>query len=339
VEFALASRDHGRAFRGLLGGDGIRWEPVLIVAVIVLFIPDLKLLERLLASLNGQVDRVLTIDNTPDPAVTMAPFLAKFPFSISYIPLGENKGIAEAQNIGIREAISTGCSHVLLLDQDSKLPLDMVAKLIAAESELLKAGIKVAAVGPQYKDEKTGILSFAVRYRAMSVRKIRLDPLSNEPVETDILIASGSIIRSATLQSVGLMRSDLFIDFVDTEWALRARSSGYKCFCIPNVIMTHNVGDTATKVFGRSVYLHSELRKYYRLRNAVYLLRLSSMGWGWRSFTLRWIPYYLVLIVCTSENKLRNAWLLVRALWDGLRGKLGQAQQPKASPAVNLERA
>ena len=309
----------------------------MIVAVIVLFSPDLKLLERLLASLNGQVDRVLTIDNTPDPAVTMAPFLARFPFSISYIPLGDNKGVAEAQNTGIREAISIGCSHVLLLDQDSALPPDMVAKLIASESDLLKAGTKVAAVGPQYRDEKTGIPSFAIRYRAMSVRKISLNSLSNVPVETDILIASGSIIRTATLQSVGLMRSDLFIDFVDTEWALRARSSGYKCFCIPNAIMMHSIGDDSIEVFGKSVYLHSELRKYYRLRNAVYLVRLSSMGWNWRSFTLRWIPYYLLLSLYTSENKPRNAWLLARAFWQGLRGKLGPAQ-PKASPALNLDR-
>ncbi len=310
----------------------------MIVAVIVLFIPDLKLLERLLASLNGQVDRVLAIDNTPDPAVTLAPFLASFPLSLAYIPLGENKGVAEAQNIGIREAISTGCSHVLLLDQDSALPPDMVAKLIAAESELLKAGMKVAAVGPQYRDEKTGIPSFAVRYTAMSVRKISLDQLSSAPVETDILIASGSIIRTVTLQSVGPMRSDLFIDFVDTEWTLRARSSGYKCFCIPNVIMTHSVGDASIEVFGKSVYLHSELRKYYRLRNAVYLLGLSSMGWNWRSYILRWIPYYLLLSLYTSENKFQNAWLIVRALWDGLRGELGQAQQSQTIPALSLDK-
>lgn len=310
----------------------------MIGAVIVLFHPDLEVLERLLVSLNGQVDRVLTIDNTPGSSVSMTPFLGRFPLSISYIPLGDNKGVGEAQNVGIREAISIGCSHVLLLDQDSALPPDMVAKLIAAESELLKAGMKVASVGPQYRDEKTGIPSFAVRYRVISVRKISLDPLSNVPVETDILIASGSIIRSATLQSVGLMRSELFIDFVDTEWALRARSSGYKCFCIPNAIMMHSVGDASVEVFGKSVYLHSELRKYYRLRNAVYLLRLSSMGKNWRSYILRWIPYYLLLSLYTSENKLQSAWLLVRALWDGLRGKLGQAQQPETSPAVNLDR-
>jgi rhamnosyltransferase len=308
----------------------------MIAAVIVLYHPDLTLLERLLASLGGQADRVVAIDNTPGSSATLAPFLERFQCAIAYIPVGDNKGIAEAQNIGIRESIKAGCSHVLLLDQDSVLSPGMVDKLIAAEGELLKAGIKVGAVGPRYVDGKTDIPSFAIRYGAVTVRKIALDPLSSMPVETDILIASGSIIRTATLQTVGIMRGDLFIDLVDTEWALRARSNGYKNYCIPSAIMMHSVGDAAIKVFGKSVYLHRDLRKYYRLRNAMYLLQVSSMGWQWRSYILRWIPYYLFLSLWTSEHKLSNARLLLNALWDGLLRRLGPARQYQGTAAVSL---
>ena len=92
----------------------------------------------------------MAVDNTPGDSATMVAFLEKFPYPISYLPLGDNKGIGEAQNIGIRANISHKCSHVLLLDQDSALPPGIVKKLIVAESELLKAGKKIAAVGPQY---------------------------------------------------------------------------------------------------------------------------------------------------------------------------------------------
>ena len=311
----------------------------MLVATIVLYHPDLTLLERLLASLSGQVGKVVAVDNTPGSSAALSTFFERFSYPISYIPLGENKGIAEAQNIGIRESIRGGCSHVLLLDQDTTLPPDMANKLLAAEGELLKAGKKVAAVGPQYIDEKTGIPSFAVRYRDLAVRKIRLDPNSSVPVETDILIASGSIIRTAALESVGMMKDDLFIDFVDTEWALRARSKGYKSYCVPNAIMIHSVGDAAIKVFGKSVYLHSDVRKYYRLRNAMYLLRLPRMGWQWRGYTLRWIPYYFLLNLYISKNKLRNGRLLLRALWDGLLGRLGPAQQYREGPELSHDKS
>lgn len=310
----------------------------MITAIVVLHYPDLTVLDRLLMSLSGQVDRVVAVDNTPSPSATMLQFLARCPYPISYVPLGQNRGIGDAQNIGIREGISRGCSHVLLLDQDSAPHPEMVARLIAAESELLNAGVQVAAVGPRYTDQRTGTPSCAVHRGWLLVRKTDLDPRSGQPVETDNLIASGSIIRSTVFQSVGLMRDDLFMDFVDTEWGLRARNKGFKSYCVPNALMMHSVGDATIRVLSREIYLHNNLRSYYKLRNAAYLLRLSSMGWRWRSFTLRWIPYYLSLTICTSDNKLRNALLLVRALWDGLRGKLGRARQPETSPAVNLDR-
>ena len=307
----------------------------MVVATIVLYHPDFGLLENLLKSLNGQVDGVVAVDNTPYLSSATMPLLSRFSYPISYVPLGENRGIAEAQNIGIREGILRGCSHVLLLDQDSTLPAGMVQKLLAAEGELLRAGKKIAAVGPQYIDEKTGIPSFAIRYRELWVDRIRLDPHSSVPVETDILIASGSIIRAIALESVGMMRSDLFIDFVDTEWALRARSMGYKCYCVPDTVMMHSVGDVAVQAFGRKVYLHSDLRKYYRVRNAMYLLRLQSMGRQWRSYVLRWIPYYLLLNLWISRNKMEIARLLLKALWDGFQGRLGAAHLYQESQVLS----
>jgi len=310
----------------------------MICAVVVLYHPDLTLLERLLTSLSGQVDSAVAIDNTPDPPESLLTFLQRFPFPISYIPLGENKGIGEAQNIGIRESIRAGCSHVLLLDDDSTLSPDMVEKLISAEAELLKTGKKVAAVGPRYIDEKTGTSSCAIHRGWLRVRKFKLDPYSSEPVETDNLIASGSIIRSDTLQSVGMMRDDLFIEFADTEWGLRARSKGYKSYCIPSAVMRHSVGSIAIKLFGKEIYLYSNLRRYYRLRNAVYLLRLGSMGWHWRSFMLRWIPYYLLLNLWTSEHKLQSARLLLVAFWDGLLGRLGPAQRSRKALDMSLDK-
>lgn len=297
----------------------------MIIAVVVLHRPNPVPLERLLTSLGGVVERVIAVDNTPNPPGELSEFLRRFSHRIYYIPLGENKGIAEAQNIGIRESIRGGCSHVLLLDQDSALVSGMVDKLISAERRLLKAGKSVAAVGPRYIDEKTGTPSSAFHRGWLLVRKSGLDPSSREPVETDNLIASGSIIRAEVLQSVGLMREDLFIDFVDTEWGLRARGRGYKSYCVPDALMIHSTGDAATKVFGKEFYLHAELRRYYKLRNAVYLMRLPSMGWRWRSFALRWIPYYFLLSLWLTKGKERNARFLLTALWDGLLGRLGPA--------------
>lgn len=301
----------------------------MIAAVIVFYRPNSTLLERLLVSLDGQVDSVVAVDNTPGASAAMSP-VARFSYSISYIPLGENRGIAEAQNIGIRTSLEGGCSHVILLDQDSVIPSGTVTRLLAAEDKLVKAGVKVAAVAPAFVDEKTASPSCAVRHGFLHVKRISLDPDSSEPVETDSLIASGSVIRAVVLQSVGLMRADLFIDFVDTEWFFRARADGYHSYCVPNALMPHSTGDAAIRIFGQYVYLHKGLRNYYKLRNAVYLSRLPSMGWQWRSYIIRWIVYYLLLNLWLSGGKIENTRVLLKGLRDGALGRLGPLETGRA---------
>lgn len=295
----------------------------MVAAIVVLYHPDEGALKNLQSSLIGQVDHVFMIDNTPGSSLPKPDFILE---SASYIPLGTNKGIAEAQNIGFERSIEGGYSHVLSLDQDSVVSEDMVRKLLAAESELLSKGVKVAAMSPQIIDERTGAFPVAVRYRklgVLSAKKIYRDCNAKDPEQTDNFISSGSLIRVEVLQALGMMRSDLFIDYVDTEWALRAHTAGFRSFCVPNATLRHSVGSAASKVLGNYVYLYSVVRYCYRMRNAAYLLRLPTMGWRWRAYYVSRMPYHLLLYSLFSPNRVRTFRLLLKAICDGLRGKLG----------------
>ncbi|HEY5253366.1 MAG TPA: glycosyltransferase, partial [Acidobacteriaceae bacterium] len=112
----------------------------MVAAVIVLYHPELSLLQRLIGTLACQVDMIFAVDNTPAPRSTVQDFLAKCEEQIFYESLGDNRGIASAQNIGIRRGLEAGASHILLLDQDSALPSDMVSSLLQAEKDLIDGG-------------------------------------------------------------------------------------------------------------------------------------------------------------------------------------------------------
>jgi len=303
----------------------------MIAAIVVLYYPDKLALERLQSSLAGQVDTIFMIDNTPGSSLPKPDCIGEF---ASYIPLGMNKGIAEAQNIGIGLSIKEQNSHVLLLDQDSSASPDMVRKLLAAESSLLEKGENVAAMTPQIIDEQTGARPAAVRYRAiglLSAKKIYRDCNTKVPEQTDNFIASGSLIRIEVLQILGMMRSDLFIDYVDTEWAMRAHVAGFRSFCVPNATLKHNLGDRARTLLGKDIYLYSTIRYYYRIRNSAYLLRLTTMGWRWRAYALSRIPYHLLIYSLFSTDRFKTFRLLLKALRDGWRGKLGPYSIPSDS--------
>ncbi|HEY1904098.1 MAG TPA: rhamnosyltransferase [Terracidiphilus sp.] len=294
-----------------------------ISAIVVLYHPDNRLLERLLNSTADQVDHIVLVDNTPNPDDKLSSLVQRYEPRVTYVPLGHNMGIATAQNAGIQKALSRGYSHVLLLDQDSYLHQDMVKELAYAERKLLESGIKVAAVGPNFIDEKTGTASKAIRHGWMHVQRIPIDGTDTRPVEADYLIASGSLIRLSMLAELGAMRDELFIDWVDIEWGLRARRAGSKCYIIPSAVMTHSIGDNFVQFFAKDINLHNNTRNYYIVRNATYLLSMKSMGWRWRTITLLKIPLYVWFYSWHSSNRWSSLVLLCKAFSDGVQRRVG----------------
>ena len=296
----------------------------MVAGVIVLYNPDMFLLDRLLRSVVGQVDMILVIDNTPLPIRAVQDLITSCEEQIHYEALGDNKGIASAQNIGIRRGFEAGASHILLLDQDSALPANAVSSLMQAEKDLIDGGKRVAAVGPVFIDEKTGEKSSPFQQGYLRAKKNVIDEDQTDPVETEYVIASGSLIRREAIEDVGMMLDELFIDLVDIEWGLRAKSKGYRSYIVPSVVIAHSVGDRAVQALGRNIYIHGDTRNYYRIRNGVYLLRLRHMGMHWRISSLLRVPKYVFIYSLLSTHRLRTLMLLCRACMDGVRAKSGR---------------
>jgi rhamnosyltransferase len=150
----------------------------------------------------------------------------------------------------------------------------------------------------------------------------------DDVVEVDYLIASGSLIPLATLNAVGAMAEDLFIDYVDIEWGLRARGLGFRSYGVCAARMEHNLGEAPIRILGHSVPLHSPLRHYYHFRNAVWLYLNGNMPlhWkcadGWR-LVLKYGFYTLF-----ARPRLAHVRMMSRGILDGLRGRLGPREDP-----------
>ena len=130
----------------------------MVAAIVVLYRPDRNALQGLMRSLEDQVNVIFVIDNTPDhelvPEDQLFPLKLNVP--LHYTAQGENTGIAAAQNTGIRQAVAAAASHIILFDQDSVPAAGMVQTLLSAEAKLINGGLRVAAVGPVFIDERNG---------------------------------------------------------------------------------------------------------------------------------------------------------------------------------------
>lgn len=299
------------------GSEGSRYATVAGIAV--LYYPNSFMLARLVESVLPQVDKVFIVDNPPVWEEKVPEFLAQVPpHKIEYLANGFNAGVASAQNSGLRRAVEQGYTHVMLMDQDSALPNGAVDRLLAAERSLMGTGRQVAAVGPLYIDEKSGQRSQAVRDSGVRVKRRGVSATAKGPVETDFVIASGSLIRTEVLRKVGLMREELFIDWVDAEWNYRAKGFGLAAFIVPTVGMRHSLGDPFEAIFGRRVCVHSPVRDCYIVRNAIYLLQNPRMNWKGRLTMFVYIPRYLLVHSWVARKRLTSFMKMLQALQDGM---------------------
>lgn len=83
--------------------------------------------------------------------------------------------------------------------------------------------------------------------------------------DVDTVMTSGGLVNLAIYQAIGPFLEDLFIDCVDDEYGLRARSANYRALQCHDVGMEHTLGDMkGHSCRGRTVYVsnHNWLRRY-----------------------------------------------------------------------------
>lgn len=287
--------------------------------VIVTYRPAQDDLVRLVDAIRPQVDELLVVDNGDG---SLLPENIR-QSNIKLVCLGDNYGIACAQNIGIRDALGSGSDFVLLLDQDSVPANDMVARLIEAHDHLIAQGERVAAVGPSYIDQRQGEVAPFV-YRDGFKLKRRHRDVDAKVSETDFLIASGCLIPREAFSDVGMMEEGLFIDYVDIEWGLRAKNLGYRNFGVHGAMMAHSLGDEWIEFRGRRVPVHSPLRHYYHFRNAIWLARRPWIGWPWRLILLQRLVLQFLFFGVFAQHRLDHIRKMSLGFWHGLTGKTGR---------------
>ncbi|KMZ13928.1 dTDP-rhamnosyl transferase RfbF [Candidatus Burkholderia humilis] len=284
--------------------------------VVVFYRPDVGCVER--ANRFAEFAPCVVVDNTEWPQGAQA--LGLDP-RIDYVANGANLGIATALNRGIDMLIGKGCPSALLFDQDSEPSAHLLEALPRMLTEELARGARIALVGPAYEDMRLGGVEPFVRFGYWKLK--RVEPLGTQPIDVDFLITSGSCINLSAWHDIGPMDDALFIDFVDLEWCIRARSKGYAVLGAPALRLQHSLGGEPVVFLGRSYPGHSPLRHYYMFRNAIALMRRSYVPWSWKSTELVKFPGRLAIYGFFMRPRMRHLGMSLLGIWHGLTGQMG----------------
>jgi rhamnosyltransferase len=127
---------------------------------------------------------------------------------------------------------------------------------------------------------------------------------------------------------VGPLGADFFIDYVDTEYCLRARAQGYRVIKTRTPLMTHAIGAPSLH---RLLWMqkwtsnHAPARRYYVARNQTVMLREDGRHpygiWAIAGLFACVTPAKRILFYEARKKEKLSA--LLRGWWDGVRGRLG----------------
>lgn len=289
-----------------------------VFCVIVTYRPDAEHLQRVLASITRQTSHVVLVDNTPGQQEALAG-----PEGVQRVTLGDNIGIAAAQNIGIRTALEQGADAVWLSDQDTVYPPQFLIDMLAALQACHAQGIPLGALAPSYFDTNKGSVQAFVRHAPFTqffLPQPGLHLVSHA-------IASGTLIPARALQEIGLMQENLFIDWVDLEWCWRAKNlHGYHTFCTGDVVIEHTMGDSSVYFRGKKVSIRTPIRHYYMVRNAIHIALHSQAATTPIRFEIfvKALAWTLVFPLIAPSDKRQHLLATLTGLWDGLCNRMGQ---------------
>jgi rhamnosyltransferase len=301
-----------------------------IAALVVTYFPD-SLFSKRLDRLLEQTERAVVVDNGSDAASLAWRQRYQDRAGITILENGTNLGIASALNRGMRLLAAEGFDWVLTLDQDSMIDEGCVSALLETLAKDSNPG-EVALIGANRHDLGAGLSEHRwVRPKQGPpfFERVPCDRIGPDGVT--LVITSGTLTSVEAFERLGPFKDDFFIDFVDSEYCLRARKSGYRILVSGEARLDHRIGSKRqARLLGFTIspMHHSPLRKYYIFRNAVGIIRSYGRSCPhWLVYQILALFEIIIGVLVFEDRKGAKLRACLVGLWDGLLGRGGPAQR------------
>jgi rhamnosyltransferase len=284
-----------------------------VCAVIVTYHPSSRMLENI-PKAAAQAQGLVVVDNGSNPDELNLLRATSQTLGFDLIEEGENLGLAEALNQGVRWAKNEGYPWVILFDQDSTVTEGFIDQMFSGW-EVHPDRDRVGSVHPKYVDPDTGV---EPRVRRAS---------DGGPISS---LTSGALMPVWIFDKIGWFASEYFIDCVDTEYCLRVRAAGYLIADSRQAVLLHHVGHPKkTGLLGSRFRPsnHSALRRYYMSRNRVVVHRKYFRVFpSWVLQSMYESLRETVKCFLGEQDRARKFRNFLLGTWDGLAGRMGKRE-------------
>jgi len=306
-----------------------------VCAIVVTFHPPADLPARI-AALGRQVQRIIVVDNGSDRQQLEKLLSESLNCNLELVLNGTNLGVASALNIGISLALRQGFLWALTLDQDSTPSEQMVHALWSTVAAAVNPS-DIAIVAPAIK--QVGFPKRPYKWLKPHPKARWLyarSECTGAEIDVSVAITSGSLVNIEVWESIGKFSERLFIDYVDTEYCLRAMRNGKRVIVNCSAVLWHSLGArTKKRTLLRDFYPtnHAPFRHYYIARNRIHVLRLHGLAVPhWLFFDLLAAVFTIFRVLIAEENRKAKLKAIILGTLDGLANRSGK------NPHSELER-
>lgn len=213
-------------------------------------------------------------------------------------------GFAAAANRGIDAALEAGADYVFLLNDDTLLREDTLARLLAAATAHPEHGLFSPKILFPGEPKRVWWAGGAYSPGLGVPRHFgygRRDGARYSATRT-ISFATGCalLVRRAVFERVGRLSADFFAYGEDVDFSLRARRAGHSILFVPDAVLVHRVEADGRRRAGEPWRLRLATANLLRLvsRYAGGMQRVTAVAW----FSLRWVAYLALRSICRGDG-------------------------------------
>ncbi|WP_267906640.1 glycosyltransferase [Luteolibacter pohnpeiensis] len=263
---------------------------------------------------------VVAINDPTDGTIEALTKITDLPFRLNLHHMASNRGNAGGIEEAMEIAFHSGVDAAWILDDDS-WPQKGALQAIH-ESGFQPEIVKHA----QQLDPATSRLTWPLPFFDENRNwKLAWKPedLPNQLVCNTTAAWTGAVITRKIYEDVGPVNGELFIRGEDEEYPWRIGKAGYRFQLVKNAIMDHPGPKNLLKwsFLGKNLFFEKKLpdwKLHYKVRNMVWLKKKQS---GNLKALMMALSYLGVAILIDGPGRIP---LLIRAISDGWKGKLGK---------------
>lgn len=254
------------------------------------------------------------------------------------LALPVNIGYSAGNNSGIRLALQdSGCTAFWILNNDTEPQEQALSALCARLTQCPEAGMAGSTLVYTHLPELVQCAggwrlnpllgTTQALYGGAGLSDVSQMPPERVEERLSYIAGASMLVRRDTIEHIGLLAEEFFLYYEDAEFGLRAGRAGFGQVWAPGSIVKHKEGGSSGAVSQTAsrVRVKSALVDYLSLRNRIYLIRKYFPKNLWSA-----IPGYAgVLAARIARGQVNRIPLVLRALWDGLCGRMGKPDETR----------